>query len=109
MPFDRIKIDRSFVSSVNDNPESLAIINAITRLADSLDLEVTAEGIEDERVEARLRAIGHYKGQGWLFGRPIPAEEVTALLAERGLLARAPERLPSVAPASSPLRTASRS
>ncbi|MGS1017834.1 putative bifunctional diguanylate cyclase/phosphodiesterase [Allosphingosinicella humi] len=109
LPFDRIKIDRSFVSSVNDNPESLAIINAITRLADSLDLEVTAEGIEDERVEARLRAIGHYKGQGWLFGRPIPAEEVTALLAERGLLARAPERLPSVAPASSPLRTASRS
>ena len=87
LPFDRIKIDRSFVSSINDNPESAAIVNAITRLADSLNLAVTAEGIEDELIEARLRAIGSYKGQGWKFGRPMPADAVRRLLAERNLLA----------------------
>jgi EAL domain-containing protein (putative c-di-GMP-specific phosphodiesterase class I) len=86
LPFDRIKIDRSFVSSINDNPESAAIVNAITRLADSLNLAVTAEGIEDELVEARLRSIGQYKAQGWLFGRPIPIPEVRKLLADKGLL-----------------------
>ena len=87
LPFDRIKIDRSFVTSINDNPESAAIVNAITRLADSLNLAVTAEGIENEMVEARLRGIGNYKGQGWLFGRPMPIPEVRNLLAEKGLLA----------------------
>jgi predicted signal transduction protein with EAL and GGDEF domain len=87
LPCDRIKIDRSFVTSINDNPESAAIVNAITRLADSLNLAVTAEGIENEMVEARLRTIGNYKGQGWLFGRPMPIPEVRTLLAEKGLLA----------------------
>jgi diguanylate cyclase (GGDEF)-like protein len=86
LPFDRIKIDRSFVTSINDNPESAAIVNAITRLADSLNLAVTAEGIEDEMVEARLRSIGKYKGQGWLFGRPMPIPDVRKLLADKGLL-----------------------
>jgi EAL domain-containing protein (putative c-di-GMP-specific phosphodiesterase class I) len=86
LPFDRIKIDRSFVTSINDNPESAAIVNAITRLAESLNLAVTAEGIEDELIEARLRTIGSYKGQGWKFGRPIPADAVRRLLAERNLL-----------------------
>ena len=86
LPFDRIKIDRSFVTSINDNPESAAIVNAITRLADSLNLAVTAEGIEDELVEARLRSIGQYKAQGWLFGRPMPIPEVRKLLADKGLL-----------------------
>jgi diguanylate cyclase (GGDEF)-like protein len=99
LPFDRIKIDRSFVSSINDNPESAAIVNAITRLADSLNLAVTAEGIEDELIEARLRSIGNYKAQGWLFGRPIPIPEVRKLLADKGLLpvsrivSSAPERI----------------
>jgi diguanylate cyclase (GGDEF)-like protein len=86
LPFDRIKIDRSFVTSINDNPESAAIVNAITRLAESLNLAVTAEGIEHELIEARLRSIGNYKGQGWLFGKPMPAQAVQSLLAERGLL-----------------------
>lgn len=86
LPFDRIKIDRSFVTSINENPESLAIVTAITRLGESLDLAITAEGIEDELVEARLRTIGAYKGQGWLFGRPVPAGEVRKLLASRALL-----------------------
>jgi diguanylate cyclase (GGDEF)-like protein len=94
LPFDRIKIDRSFVMSLNDNPESEAIVHVITRLADSLNLAITAEGIEDHLIEARLRSIGNYKGQGWLYGKPIPVKEVRKLLADKGLLggARAGER-----------------
>ncbi|MBA3676195.1 MAG: EAL domain-containing protein [Sphingosinicella sp.] len=86
LPFDRIKIDRSFISSINENPESAAIVTAITRLADSLNLAVTAEGIEDDLIEARLRSIGTYHGQGWLFGKPMQVEDVRALLAGKGLL-----------------------
>jgi diguanylate cyclase (GGDEF)-like protein len=85
LPFDRIKIDRSFVSSINENSDSATIVTAITRLAESLGLAVTAEGIEDELIEARLRSIGTFKGQGYMFGRPIPADQVVALLAARGL------------------------
>jgi diguanylate cyclase (GGDEF)-like protein len=86
LPFDRIKIDRSFVTSINDNPESAVIVTAITRLADSLHLAVTAEGVEDDLIQARLRSIGTYNGQGWLFGKPMPVEDVRALLASKGLL-----------------------
>ncbi|MDQ3139628.1 MAG: EAL domain-containing protein, partial [Pseudomonadota bacterium] len=86
LPFDRIKIDRSFIGSINDNPESAAVVTAITRLADSLNLAVTAEGVEDDLIDARLRSIGNYTGQGWLFGKPLPQAEARALLASRGLL-----------------------
>jgi diguanylate cyclase (GGDEF)-like protein len=86
LPFDRIKIDRSFVSTINENSDSAVIVTAITRLAESLGLAVTAEGIEDEVIEARLRAIGTFKGQGYLFGRPAPADEIAQMLAPRGLM-----------------------
>jgi diguanylate cyclase (GGDEF)-like protein len=86
LPFDRIKIDRSFVQSLNENSESAAIVNAITRLADSLNLAVTAEGIEDRLIEARLLQIGSYKGQGYFYGRPLPVTEVRKMLADKGLL-----------------------
>lgn len=88
LPFERLKIDRSFVSSINDNPDSIAIVTAITRLAESLKLAITAEGIEEEAIEARLRGIGRYTGQGWLYGKPMPAIEARAMLAPRGLLPR---------------------
>ncbi|HYG29420.1 MAG TPA: EAL domain-containing protein [Allosphingosinicella sp.] len=87
LPFDRIKIDRSFVASINENSDSATIVTAITRLAESLGLAVTAEGIEDEIIEARLRTIGTFKGQGYKFGRPVPAVEVDGLLTARGLAA----------------------
>ena len=86
LPFDRIKIDRSFVSSINDNPESAAIVNAITRLGDSLGLPITAEGIEDGEIEQRLRVLGVHKGQGWHFGKPMSVIQVRKLLAEKNLL-----------------------
>jgi diguanylate cyclase (GGDEF)-like protein len=98
LPFDRIKIDKSFILSIIDNPESAAIVNAITRLGDSLGLPVTAEGIEDAAIEERLRQLGCHKGQGWLYGRPLPIPQARALLAERNLLpsARASITAPEV-------------
>lgn len=86
LPFDRIKIDRSFIGAINQSSESLAIVTAITKLAESLDIQVSAEGIEDEVIEARLRSIGSYQGQGWLFGKPMPAADVRKMLAARALL-----------------------
>ena len=86
LPFDRIKIDKSFVTSILDNSESAAIVNAITRLGDSLGLPVTAEGIEDGAIEERLRQLGCHKGQGWHYGKPLPIAQVRTLLAERNLL-----------------------
>jgi len=89
LPFDRIKIDKSFVASIIDNPESAAIVNAITRLAESLNLPVTAEGIENAAVEERLRQLGCRKGQGWFYGRPTSIMHTRTLLAERNLLPNA--------------------
>ncbi|HEX4693475.1 putative bifunctional diguanylate cyclase/phosphodiesterase [Sphingomonas sp.] len=90
LPFDRIKIDKSFVMSINQNPESAAIVNAIARLGESLNLSITAEGIEEKATEERLRALGCARGQGYCFGRPLSAANARRLLAERRLLATSP-------------------
>ena len=89
LPFDRIKIDKSFVTTICENGESAAIVAAITRLGESLGLPVTAEGIETAEIEERLRQLGCHKGQGWLYGRPLPMPAARTLLAERNLLAYA--------------------
>lgn len=86
LPFDRLKIDKSFVQSMVTNPESAAIVNTIVRLGDSLNLPVTAEGIEDAAIEERLKVLSCAKGQGYLYGRPLPLAKARALLAERRLL-----------------------
>jgi diguanylate cyclase (GGDEF)-like protein len=100
LPFDRIKIDKSFVTTICDNAESAAIVAAITRLGESLGLPVTAEGIEEPAIEERLRQLGCHKGQGWMYGRPLPMAAARTLLAERNLLnsARSPDPDPIVAP-----------
>ena len=90
LPFDRIKINREFVSSINQNSQSAAIVSTIARLGDSLGLPVTAEGIEDGAIEERLRQLGCKDGQGWHYGKPMPNDEVLILLAQQGLLAPAP-------------------
>lgn len=86
LPFDRIKIDRSFVSSMLDNAESAAIVNAIAGLGSSLQVPITAEGIEDENVIAKLRELGCSKGQGWLFGQPLSIDQVRGLLKQKNML-----------------------
>jgi len=77
---DKIKIDRSFVHAMARDPESTKFIRAIVSLATSLDLSVTAEGIEDADAAALLQAMGCSQGQGYLFGRPMPKKEIDLLL-----------------------------
>lgn len=86
LPFDRIKIDRSFISSMHENAESAAIVSAIAGLGASLNVPITAEGIEDETHIAKLSALGCSKGQGWYFGQPMTIEQVRVLLNDKNLL-----------------------
>jgi len=86
LPFDRIKIDKSFIMSINDNAESAAIVHAITRLGESLNLPITAEGIETAAIADRVSALGCARGQGYLYGRPMAVTNVRCLLAEKRLL-----------------------
>jgi diguanylate cyclase (GGDEF)-like protein/PAS domain S-box-containing protein len=78
--FDKIKIDRSFVQSMRSNPESMKIVNAILGLAKSLDLPTTAEGIESADVLEDVVEGGAEFGQGYYFGRAVPATDVAALI-----------------------------
>jgi diguanylate cyclase (GGDEF)-like protein len=76
MPIQTLKIDRSFVSRLGQEPESHAVVQTIIALARALGLGVTAEGIERPEQSALLRALGCTRGQGFLFARPLPAEDV---------------------------------
>ena len=78
-PFDRIKIDRSFVTGADTRPQCRAILTAVGDLAASLDLQVVAEGVETESERDVVRAAGCRHAQGWLFGRPMSATEFEAL------------------------------
>lgn len=86
LPFDRIKIDKSFVTSINETPDSAAIVTAIVRLGESLNLPVTAEGIEDAAIAERLVAMGCAKGQGWHFGKPLSPFAARKMLSERHMI-----------------------
>jgi diguanylate cyclase (GGDEF)-like protein/PAS domain S-box-containing protein len=79
-PFDKIKIDRSFVHDIGENADSQAIVRAIVSLGSSLGITITAEGIETEDDLAYLRAEGCNEGQGYLFSRAQPVREVAAFL-----------------------------
>ncbi|MDP3546340.1 MAG: EAL domain-containing protein, partial [Phreatobacter sp.] len=80
-PFDKVKIDRSFVQDLSATRESSAIVRAVTGLCDSLGIVSTAEGVETEAQLAFLRSEGCTEAQGYLFGRPGPAEDIAALFA----------------------------
>jgi predicted signal transduction protein with EAL and GGDEF domain len=86
LPFDRIKIDRSFVQTMLTNPESAAIVTAITGLGASLAVPITAEGIDDAALIAKLFELGCTKGQGWHYGQPLSIEQAQALLLQKGLI-----------------------
>lgn len=68
--FDKVKLDRSFIHNMEEEASSLAVIKAVVALADSLNLQVTAEGVETEAQLAMLRDIGCDQVQGFLLGRP---------------------------------------
>ena len=83
-PFDKIKIDRSFVRELTERPDCIAIIRAVTGLGQSLGIATTAEGVETTEQLMRLREEGCTEVQGFLFSAPRPASELAALIESRG-------------------------
>jgi diguanylate cyclase (GGDEF)-like protein len=79
-PFDKIKIDRSFVNDLPEREEALAIIRAVTSLGSSLGMETTAEGVETEEQLKKLKEEGCTEVQGYLFSKPVPAAQAARLL-----------------------------
>lgn len=90
LPFDQIKIDRSFVMNMHESTDSATIVDAITALGTGLGLPITAEGIETKEVLEKLRKYGRLKGQGYLYGRPEPASATRKRLEDMDLLAPTP-------------------
>lgn len=80
-PFDRIKIDRSFVGTLGESPESVAIVRTIASLGSVLGVETTAEGVETVEQLDFVRACGCTAVQGYYFGKPCPAAEVGLAIA----------------------------
>ena len=87
LPFDRLKIDRSFIAELRNNEGRSRIVDAIVSLGRGLNLPMTAEGVEDESMLAALREMGGLKAQGYVYGKPEPAEQVRQRLKLAGLLA----------------------
>ena len=81
MPVDVVKVDRSFVSRMSDDPTDRELVAAVVGMARALNLLVVAEGIETEEQAAVLRELGCGFGQGFLYARPLPADELDRLLA----------------------------
>ena len=77
-PFDRIKIDRSFVRSIETAADAASIVHAVVSLGRGLGMKVTAEGVETAEQQLFLRAAGVHSMQGFRFGKPAPADVITA-------------------------------
>jgi EAL domain-containing protein (putative c-di-GMP-specific phosphodiesterase class I) len=84
-PFDKLKIDQSFVRDLDRSTDSLAIVQSIVTLGSNLDMLTTAEGVETCDQLDKLRAIGCAEAQGFYFARPLPVEQIPALNAPQGL------------------------
>jgi EAL domain-containing protein (putative c-di-GMP-specific phosphodiesterase class I) len=80
-PFDKIKIDQSFIRDLSERPDSIAIVRAIVSLGRSLGMVTTAEGVETEDQLSRLRLEGCTEVQGYVFSRPTSAENARAMFA----------------------------
>jgi PAS domain S-box-containing protein len=88
LPFDELKVDRSFVGSMTERRESRKIVSAVVGLGQSLGLATIAEGVETEEQAEMLLLLGCEMGQGWLFGKPVSAEQLSDVT-----IARAPVKL----------------
>ena len=84
LPVHALKIDRSFITNLLDEPESEAIVRSIIELARNLRLETVAEGVEDERVFDRLVSLGCDYAQGFAIARPMPAASMLRWLLDHG-------------------------
>lgn len=94
-PIDRLKIDQSFVRDIETSPVNESIAGAIVALANSLSLEIVAEGIERDAEAEVLRRLKCPQGQGYLFSRPLDAERFVDWLAERTPALTASAELPT--------------
>ncbi|WP_342250058.1 putative bifunctional diguanylate cyclase/phosphodiesterase [Sphingomonas sp. OTU376] len=79
LPFDRLKIDRSFVAAMGRDPQAMRLVLAIVTLANTLELPVVAEGIENAATAEALARLGCAMGQGFHFGHPMPVEGIAAV------------------------------
>ncbi len=84
-PFDKLKIDRSFVRSIERAPDAAAIVHAIVSLGRGLGMKVTAEGVETAEQQLFLRAAGVHSMQGYRFGKAVSAANVSVRLATPGI------------------------
>ena len=84
-PFDKLKIDRSFVLSIEKTADAAAIVHAVVSLGRGLGMKVTAEGVETAEQHLFLRAAGVHFMQGYRFGKPMTAADITARLAVPGV------------------------
>jgi diguanylate cyclase (GGDEF)-like protein len=80
LPVDRIKIDKSFISTIVKSEQTAAIVGTIASLGHTLNVPITAEGVESEQIRNALKAYGCSEAQGWLFGRAVSAESVRTFL-----------------------------
>jgi EAL domain-containing protein (putative c-di-GMP-specific phosphodiesterase class I) len=81
MPVDIIKVDRSFVDGLGDDPEDTAIVQSVVSLAHAVGVQAVAEGVETEGQRVDLQTMGCDLGQGYLWSKPLPASELWALFA----------------------------
>lgn len=98
LPLDRIKIDKSFITTIVKSEQTAAIVSTIAGLGHNLDVPITAEGVESEQIRNALADFGCSEAQGWLFGRAISAEAVRNFLAMSGDNPTASPRRPTTAP-----------
>ncbi|WP_325597788.1 putative bifunctional diguanylate cyclase/phosphodiesterase [Rhodopila sp.] len=89
-PFDKIKIDRSFISDGDDEPGAEAIVQTVIAMGNSLSLTITAEGVETSRQLAMLRSLGCTYVQGYLLARPAPPEQLRLSESHAGWLSSGP-------------------
>jgi diguanylate cyclase (GGDEF)-like protein len=89
-PFDKIKIDRSFVKDITENTGSLNIVRAVAALANGMGMTATAEGVETREQLDRIRSEGCTEMQGFLFSRPLPAREIERLFLSGHKVRKAP-------------------
>ncbi len=91
LPFDKVKIDKVFMRGLDTDPEALRYVAAIIDFGHALGLNLAAEGIEDTATLNRLRELGCTYGQGYLFGKPMPADEAIRVLTANRLAEMAAE------------------
>jgi EAL domain-containing protein (putative c-di-GMP-specific phosphodiesterase class I) len=95
LPIDVLKIDRSFVSGMMSDPDSVAIVRAVLSLADALGMSTTAEGVESRELATTLATLGCASGQGYFFAKPLAADRAVGFWRSRRRMDRKAQLLGS--------------